>query len=117
MNSKYSYGDKCPVLHTLNAISGKWKVLILHHLLSGSLRYNQLKRRLPGISNIMLTRSLHHLEKYGLVERIQYLEKVPHVEYFLTQQAKKLVPAIAAIAKWGKEQMLLTQLLQHKFGR
>jgi DNA-binding HxlR family transcriptional regulator len=105
MNIKDSYGNDCPVLHAINIIGGKWKILILHHLLSGCLRYNQLKRKLPGISNIMLTRSLLHLEKYGLVKRIQYLEKVPHVEYFLTKRAKNLVPAIAAFAAWGKEQM------------
>ncbi|MDF2565050.1 MAG: hypothetical protein K0Q53_1445 [Massilibacillus sp.] len=112
MSEKISYGDDCPVLHTINIIGGKWRVLILHHLLSGCLRYNQLKKKLPGISNIMLTRSLHHLEKYGLVERIQYFEKVPHVEYFLTKQAKKLIPAIASIARWGKEQMALEKIVE-----
>ena len=98
---------ECPVVHTLNIISGKWRLLILHHLLNGGLRYNQLKRQMHGITNIMLTRSLRHLEKYGLVKRIQHSEIPLHVEYFLTEHAKKLAPAMMFILKWGEEQMLL----------
>ena len=79
----------------------------MHHLLDGSLRYNQLRRQLHGITNIMLTRSLRHLEEYGLVKRIQHSEIPLHVEYFLTEHAKKLVPAMRVILKWGEEQMLL----------
>jgi DNA-binding HxlR family transcriptional regulator len=107
MNSNDVYDDDCPVLHTINIIGGKWKMLILYHLLGGCLRYNQLKRQLHGITNIMLTRCLQHLEKYGLVKRIQHSERPPHVEYSLTEHAKKLVPAMVVIAEWGKEQMLL----------
>ncbi len=102
-----NYDDDCPILHALNIIGGKWRLLILYHLLDGGLRYNQLKRKLYGITNIMLTRSLRHLEEHCLVKRIQHSEIPPHVEYFLTEHAKNLVPALVIITEWGKEQMLL----------
>lgn len=107
MNRKNIYGDDCPMLHALNIIGGKWRLPIIWHLLNGSLRYNQLKKRLHGITNIMLTRSLQDLEEYGLVKRVQHSEMPPHVEYFLTEHAKKLVPAILTIQEWGREQILL----------
>ena len=105
MNRKNIYDDKCPVLYALNIISGKWRLPILLHLKDGSLRYNQLKRELNGITNIMLARSLQDLEEYGLINRVQYSEMPPHVEYFLTENARKLLPAINSIQEWGLEQL------------
>jgi DNA-binding HxlR family transcriptional regulator len=55
----------------------------------------------------MLTRSLQDLEEYGLVKRIQHSEIPSHVEYFLTEHAKKLAPAMLSIREWGKEQILI----------
>ena len=107
MNRKNLYGDECPVLHALNLLGGKWRLPIIWHLLEGGLRYNQLKRQLQGITNIMLTRSLQDLEECGLVKRIQHSEIPPHVEYFLTEHAKKLIPAMEIFQEWGEEQMLL----------
>lgn len=107
MHKENIYDDDCPILHALNIIGGKWRLLVLYQLLDGGLRYNQLKKKLCGITNIMLTRSLRHLEAYGLVKRIEYLEIPSHVEYLLTEHAKKLVPALVVVAEWGKEQMLL----------
>lgn len=105
MNRKNIYDDKCPVLYALNIISGKWRLPILWHLKDGSLRFNQLKRELNGITNIMLTRSLQDLEEYDLVERVQYSEIPPHVEYLITENAKKLIPVINSIHQWGLEQL------------
>lgn len=107
MNRKNLYGDDCPILHALNIIGGKWRLPILWYLSDGGLRYNELKRKLNGITNIMLTRSLKDLEEYGIVKRIQYSEIPPHVEYFLTDHTKKLLPAIRGIEEWGKEQILV----------
>ena len=108
MNRKNIYKDSCPVLYALNIIGGKWRLPILWRLRDEGLRYNQLKRKLDGITNIMLTRSLQDLEEYGLVKRIQYSEIPPHVEYFLTENAKKLLPALMLISEWGKEQIVMT---------
>ena len=107
MNRKKLYGDECPVLHALNLLGGKWRLPIIWNLLDGGLRYNQLKRQLQGITNIMLTRSLQDLEECGLVRRVQYSEIPPHVEYYLTEHAKKLIPAMEIFQEWGEEQMLL----------
>jgi DNA-binding HxlR family transcriptional regulator len=103
MNRKNMYGSECPTLHALNIIGGKWRLPILYHLMDGALRYNELKRRLSGITNIMLTRSLKDLEEHGLLKRIQHSEIPPHVEYYLTDHAKKLAPALLNIEEWGKE--------------
>lgn len=108
MNRKNIYnGGECPIMYALNIIGGKWRLPVIWHLLDESLRYNQLKRKLPGITNIMLTRSLQDLEEYGLIKRIQRSEIPPHVEYSLTEHAKELIPAIMAIKKWGQEQLLI----------
>lgn len=55
----------------------------------------------------MLTRSLQDLEEYGLIKRIQHSEIPPHVEYFLTEHTKKIIPAMMSIKEWGKEQILM----------
>lgn len=74
----------CPVTAALKVIGGKWRIPIIWKLASGPVRYNELKRQLSGITNIMLTRSLKELEDYQLLKRIQYSEIPPHVEYELT---------------------------------
>ena len=107
MNRKNLYVDECPVLHALNLLGGKWRLPIIWNLLDGGLRYNQLKRQLQGITNIMLTRSLQDLEECGLITRVQHSEIPPHVEYFLTEHAKKLIPAMMIFQEWGEEQLLL----------
>lgn len=104
-----NYYDDCPLTYALEIIGGKWRMLILFYLLDGGLRYNQLKKKLCGITNIMLTRSLRELEEYGLVKRVQYSEIPPHVEYFITERAEKLIPPLMAITEWGKEQRSLAE--------
>ena len=63
---------------------------ILWELYNEDLRYNELKRRLNGITNIMLTRCLRDLEEVGLIKRVQYSENPPNVEYSLTEYSRKL---------------------------
>jgi DNA-binding HxlR family transcriptional regulator len=81
---------------------------ILWQLYNSDLRYNELKRRLDGITNIMLTRCLRDLEEGGLVRRVQYSEIPPHVEYSLTEYSRKLGSVLVDIKDWG-EQMQPTQ--------
>jgi DNA-binding HxlR family transcriptional regulator len=109
MNRQNLYESDCPILNALNILGGKWRLPILWYLSNKSLRYNELKRHLPEITNIMLTRSLKDLEAHGLVSRVQYSEIPPHVEYLLAEQGKKLVPAMTCLQEWGKEQILLEQ--------
>lgn len=103
------YVEKCPVIHALEIIGGKWRLAIIWELSTQeSMRYNELKRRLNGITNIMLTRSLQALENYNLVNRVEFSRIPPHVEYSLTEGCKKLLPALEIINQWGKDQMLGT---------
>ena len=69
------------------------------------MRYNELKRSLVGITNIMLTRSLRSLEENGLVNRVEFDQIPPRVEYSLTENCRELVPALEVIYGWGYERM------------
>ncbi len=98
---------KCAIIHTLKIISGKWRLPIIWELsVQESMRYNELKRHLDGITNIMLTRALQGLEKHKLVTRIEYNQVPPHVEYSITESCKQLLPALEIINQWGKDQLL-----------
>lgn len=70
----------CPVEVTLGGITGRWKVMIIHQLLEGTKRFNQLHRELSGITHRTLARQLHEMEESGLVNRRDYKEIPPRVE-------------------------------------
>lgn len=96
--------EECPDIYTFNVLGGKWRLPVIWMLANyGDLRYNELKRRLTGITNIMLTRSLQELERHGLVKRVDYEEKSPRVVYSLTAKARDLLPALDIISVWGRE--------------
>lgn len=98
--------NKCAVVRALEIIGGKWRLPIIWELSAQeSMRYNELKRHLDGITNIMLTRALQGLEEHGLVNRIEYNQIPPHVEYSLTESCRELLPALEIINQWGKRQM------------
>lgn len=98
---------KCAVTLALEIIGGKWRLPIIWELSAQeSIRYNELKRRLDGITNTMLTRALQALEEHHLVKRVEWNQIPPHVEYSLTESCKDLLPALEIINRWGKEQML-----------
>jgi len=96
----------CVMIYAMEVIGGKWKLPIIWKLyLNKSMRYNELKRSLTGITNIMLTRSLRSLEENGLVNRVEFNQIPPRVEYKLTDDCLQLVPALKTIFNWGKEKM------------
>lgn len=98
--------QKCAVTHALNIIGGKWRLPIIWQLSTReSMRYNELKRHLEGITNIMLTRALQDLEENGLVNRREFSQIPPHVEYSLTESCQQLLPALEIINEWGRNQM------------
>ena len=102
------YDDKtqCPILHVFRRIGGKWKLPILWHLADqDTVRYNELKRSVRGVTNMMLTKCLRELEDFGLVHRMQYNEIPPRVEYSLTERGKTLLPALEALYAWGREHL------------
>ncbi|MDR0722173.1 MAG: helix-turn-helix transcriptional regulator [Treponema sp.] len=92
----------CPLKKTMSVIGGKWKVPILCALhQDGTTRYNELKRKMRGITNTMLASSLKELEACGLIQRTQYPEMPVRVEYTLTSACDTLIPILNQLAHWG----------------
>lgn len=97
---------ECPVKYTLGVIGGKWKLRILAQLLKKDvIRFNELKKQISGITNTMLSNSLHELEQNQLIIRNQYNEMPLRVEYELTDKGKSLLPLLYELSHWGKSQM------------
>jgi DNA-binding HxlR family transcriptional regulator len=97
----YDCAVGCPVEATLDLIDGKWKGVILYHLLSDKVRFNELRRRLSRITQRMLTRQLRELEAAGLIHREIFPEVPPRVEYSLTALGRSLEPVIHNLWSWG----------------
>lgn len=93
----------CPLTHALSLIGGKWRLAIIWAIHQrGTVRYNELKRAVEGVTNMMLTQALKDLEQQKIITRVQYLEVPPRVEYSLTKEGQDLIPALKALATWGK---------------
>ena len=91
----------CPMPDIAQLIGGKWKLIILQILIfQGMQRFNQLRRRIDGITQTMLTNQLRALEKDGLIERKVYAEVPPRVEYTATQRALALEQMFLAMHDW-----------------
>ena len=94
------------MIYTLSLIGQKWKIPILWHLSEEKvLSYGELKKKIFGITNLMLTNNLRELEKDDLIFRKDFSEKILHVEYSLTERGKTLIPILKSIDTWGKNQM------------
>ena len=93
----------CPVEATIKLIGGKYKAVILWHLMSGTLRYNELHKCMPKATDKMLTQQLRELEKDGLINRTVYPVVPPKTEYSLTDFGKTLTPLLDELCNWGKE--------------
>lgn len=93
----------CGVAVTLELIGGKWKGVILWHLCQKVLRFSQLKRRITGITQKMLTQQLRELERDGLVHRKVFAEVPPRVEYSLTDLGRSLQPVLQLMCDWGRD--------------
>jgi DNA-binding HxlR family transcriptional regulator len=83
-------------------IDGKWKGVILFHLQSGTQRFGELRKRMPGITQRMLTKQLRALEEDRLVVRKVYAEVPPRVEYCLSETGESLRPVIDTLKAWGE---------------
>ena len=86
----------------MKIFAGKWKASILFHLSEGKCRFNELKRRIPSITQRMLTQQLRELERDGLVIREHFKEIPPRVEYSLTNIGLSLEPIFIAVDEWGQ---------------
>ncbi|WP_409967448.1 helix-turn-helix domain-containing protein [Bengtsoniella intestinalis] len=97
-------GQTCPLQVALKRIGGKWKIPILCVLsCQQGIRYNELMKKVTGITNTMLASSLKELEKDQLIRRVQYNEMPIRVEYFITEKGNQLIPILQPLALWGME--------------
>lgn len=105
--------NNCPLTYALNLIGGKWRLPIIWRLSqSGTMRYNELKRSIDGITNMMLTQSLKELESYGIIKREQFNEIPPRVEYSLTGYGEELILALNELADWGNKMKNINNLIE-----
>jgi DNA-binding HxlR family transcriptional regulator len=91
----------CPVEYTLDIIGGKWKGVLLYHLIEGTKRFNEFRKLCPNITQRMLTLQLRELERDGIIHRKVYQQVPPKVEYSLTELGMTLVPIIRLMKEWG----------------
>jgi DNA-binding HxlR family transcriptional regulator len=98
---------------TLRVIGGKWKPLILWHINKNPVRFGELMRKMPGITQKMLTQQLRELEEDKLVIRTVYPEVPPRVEYILSEYGRTLGPVLQAMSDWGRKHVEL-QAEEHK---
>ena len=100
--------EPCAVDVTLRVIGGRWKVLILQDLFTGTRRFSEIHRAVHGITQKMLAQQLREMERHGIVNRLVYAEVPPKVEYSLTPLGKSLWPVLMAMHQWGLEQLAAT---------
>ncbi len=101
--------EDCSVRSALKVIGGKWKPVILYHVMNGKKRFGELRRLLPDASQKMLTQQLRELERDGIISRQVYPEVPPKVEYTLTKFGRTLRPVMRELCKWGEAQAARTR--------
>ncbi len=92
----------CAMDITMDYIGGKWKTVVLWYLRNKTMRFGELKKQIPEITEKMLSIQLKALEDDGVIKRQVYAEVPLKVEYSLTEFGKTLIPVLEAIAKWGR---------------
>ncbi|CAN7251585.1 transcriptional regulator [Brucella pseudogrignonensis] len=100
-HSRFDCSPGCAVEAAISLIDGKWKSVVLYHLLDGTLRFNELRRQIPGVTQRMLTNQLRELEDDGLIERKVYAQVPPKVEYSLSPLGRSIEPILLALKDWG----------------
>ena len=106
-HSTYKCNNGCPVEATLEIIGGKWKGVILYHLLEKTYRFGELKRVMPGITQHTLTKQLRELEADEIITRQVFAEVPPRVEYSLTGRGESLREIILMMRDWGTNNLQL----------
>lgn len=101
-HSRFDCSPGCAVEATIGLIDGKWKCVVLFHLLENEvLRFNEIRRLIPNVTPRMLTNQLRELEADGLIKRKVYAEVPPKVEYSLSGLGCSLEPILVALKQWG----------------
>lgn len=100
-HDRYDCVAGCAVEATLDLIDGKWKGVILYHLMQGELRFGEMRKKFPNITQRMLTKQLRELEQAGLLIRTVHAQVPPRVDYALSPHGESLRPVIEALKHWG----------------
>ncbi|MEY8760189.1 winged helix-turn-helix transcriptional regulator [Chryseobacterium tongliaoense] len=103
------YLTECDLTYAVCKIGGRWKLLILCKLEDGKLRFSELRDRISGITERMLTLQLREMEKEGLVKRTVHAQVPPRVDYELTEIACELIPIWKQLEKWGSKHRSIVQ--------
>ena len=118
MVKRKQYDGPCPIERVINVFGGKWKPAILYHLeQNGTLRFSELRKLIPQVTQRMLTQQLRDLERDGLVTREHFPEIPPRVEYTSTPIALSLTPVAQAIEKWGAKNMDAIHAARKRYDR
>ncbi|MFF0494395.1 winged helix-turn-helix transcriptional regulator [Nocardia sp. NPDC004068] len=105
----------CPTRELLATISDKWVTLVLTALADGPKRHGELRVRIAGVSQKMLTQTLRSLERGGLVDRAVTPEVPVRVDYSLTPLGRSLLPVVAAVKTWAEENMDIVRAAQRRY--
>ena len=100
--NKRVLADECSEVYAANIIGGQWSLVICSWLLQGKMRFGELKKSIPNVTERMLTLQLRKLEKDNIITRKIYAEVPPRVEYELTEIGYELRPIIQLMEDWGK---------------
>ena len=103
MNKLLFDTKNCPIARVSKVFQGKWTMVILHILSEGTLRFGEIKRNLPDVTDANLTKDLRLLESYGAIHREVYPVVPPKVEYSLTDMGKDFLPILDSINKWAEK--------------
>lgn len=101
--NKKALADECPELYASHIIGGQWSLAICCYLINGKMRFGELRKKLPTITERMLTLQLRKLEENKIVTRTVFAEVPPRVEYELSPVGYQLQPIIKALETWGNE--------------
>ena len=100
----------CPLTAALSAMGGKWKLIIIYWLATGSLHFAELRRHMEGISAKVLTQQLRELARDGIVERTRSGKVPAPVIYALTDYGRSLLPVLEIVRQWGHGHLARSQL-------
>ena len=95
--------DHCPIAFSMDILGGKWSLPLIW-LINGcpNIRYGQIKKVFPVITNTALTRALQQLEEYKIIKRTDFKENPPRVDYTLTERGNQLIPIVNSLSKFGE---------------
>ena len=96
---------KCPMTAALNAVGGKWSLICLYFLDTGTRRFNELRRLIPDVSHKVLTETLRNLEDEGLIVRTVHSLAPSHVEYAISEHGESVRPLMHAVRVWGRQHL------------